>query len=74
MEFRDAVDRIRECPTREEIAGAIGVSIHSVIQAMLPEGSQGRRPAPAGWQAAVAKLARQRSAELQKLAEQIEKA
>lgn len=73
MEFRDAVDQVRECPTRQQIADAIGVSIHSVVQAMLPEDSQGRRPAPAGWQSAVAGLARQRAAELVKLAGQLEK-
>jgi hypothetical protein len=67
------MDQLRDCPTREEVAEALSVSVHSVIQAMLPAKSASKRNAPDGWQKAIAKLARKRGAELAKLAEQLER-
>jgi hypothetical protein len=73
MDFRTVVDRLRERPTREDIADALGASFYSVAQALLPETSSGRRAPPGGWKSKLAKLARKRAAELVKLAEQLEK-
>lgn len=75
MTFRAATDRATEvCITLADIASACGVSLSTVDRARLdPETSPNARPAPAGWQVAVAKLARKRAAELVRLAEQVER-
>lgn len=73
MDFRTAFDRLAAGITREHVAGEIGVSFHSVRQGLLPESSAAHRPPPPGWQAAVARLARRRAAELVKLADRLER-
>jgi hypothetical protein len=73
MDFRSAVDRLRDCATREEIAIALGVSFYTVEQALLPGSSAGFRNPPPGWEKGIAKLARKRGGELVKLAEQLER-
>ena len=73
MTFTEATDRLTDCPTHKEIANAEGwTSVQTVRQARLnPSSSNFRRP-PDGWESAIAKLARERAAELVKLAEALE--
>lgn len=66
-DFQSATDTLLAAPKLEELAEAIGCSLASVKQArMKAEG--GRRSPPPGWEAAVARLARHRAAQLEKLA------
>lgn len=75
MEFKEATDRLAELNImQEDVAEALGVTQSTVAKARMDaESSPHTRPAPAGWQAAVAKLARARAAELAKLADQLER-
>jgi hypothetical protein len=52
----------------EELAEAIGCATTSIAQARVAEGKKGHRSPPPGWEAAVARLARQKAAQLEKLA------
>jgi hypothetical protein len=72
MEFSEASDALTQrCPTLADIAKEAGVSAGLVRQARLdPESSSYRKP-PDGWEAAIAKLARERAAELVRLAEEL---
>ncbi len=74
MDFRDAVDRLGERVTHEEVAAALGVSVASVRQYRLATGAKARRTPPVGWQRALARLARQRGRELKALVEELERA
>ena len=73
MDFKTASDRVTgACVTLDDIAVAAGVSDSLIRRARLdPAGSSFRRP-PAGWEKAIAKLARERAGELLKLAEELE--
>lgn len=74
MTFPEATDRLTDCPTHQEIADAAGwTSVQTVRQARLAPSANGYRNPPDGWEAAVAKLARQRAAELVRLAEELER-
>lgn len=69
-DFVAATDELLASPKLEDLADAIGCSLGSVKQArMKAEG--GRRSPPPGWEAAVARLARQKAAQLQKLADRL---
>ncbi|MGH9158624.1 MAG: hypothetical protein ACRD2X_01370 [Vicinamibacteraceae bacterium] len=72
MDFVEATDRLTACPTLEDLGRAAGVSGALIRQARMDQASPSYRKPPAGWQAAVAKLARDRSAELAKLAKELE--
>jgi hypothetical protein len=74
VNFVDATDRLTKCPTHEDIAAAAEwSSVQTVRQARLdPSSSSYRRP-PDGWEAAIAKLARQRAKELERLARELER-
>lgn len=74
MEFREAVDALTGTYTQAEIAKAIGVSYHSVRQALLPGSSAAHRSPPEGWEAVIARLARERARELERLARELEAA
>lgn len=73
MTFQTAIDRLGIRVTHEEVAAALGVSVASVRQYRLAEGAKARRTPPAGWQRALAKLARERGRELKGLAEELER-
>ena len=72
MDFKTASDRVTgACVTLDDIAVAAGVSDSIIRRARLdPKGPSFRRP-PAGWQDAIAKLARERAGELVKLAAEL---
>jgi hypothetical protein len=72
MEFREAVERLTDRPTRKDIAAAIGVSYDSVRQGLLPDTSAAARPAPRAWREAVARLAKEGAERLAALAHEIE--
>ena len=72
MTFTEATDRLTDCPTHQDIADAAGwTSVQTVRQARLDPSSSSFRPSPEGWERAVARLARERAAELEKLAEEL---
>ena len=72
MDFKAATDRLIPAVTLADLSAEIGTSNATVRQARLdPKGSSYRTP-PAGWQKAIAKLARERAGELMKLAEELE--
>ncbi len=73
MGFTEATDRLTDFPTHHDIARKVGAkSVQGVRQARLSPSSPSFRRPPAGWESAIAKLARERAAELVKLAEELE--
>ena len=73
MDFKQATDRAtKTCITLVDIAGAVDVTHHSVRRARLDPRTASYRSPPAGWELAIAKLARERAAELVKLAAELE--
>ena len=74
MDFRDASDRATgACITLADIAEAAGTAPQTLRRARMDPTSTGYRPPPSGWESVLAKLARERAAELVKLAEELEK-
>jgi len=55
----------------EDLAQALGCAPTSIRQARVDEGKKGHRSPPPGWEAAVARLARQKAVQLQKLADRL---
>ena len=72
MDFKQATDRLTERVTAEEIAAAFGVARNSIARARLDPSSSAYRSPPAGWQKVLARLARERGAEFNQLADEIE--
>jgi len=73
MDFRKATDILTSAPTHADIADAAGVSTQSVRQARMDPASKSYRSPPDGWEKALGKLARDRAAQLEALAEDLEK-
>ena len=71
MDFKKATEELMAGMTRGQIAEALGVSEATVRQARLDESANAHRNPPAGWEAKVAKLARQRAERLSRLAERL---
>ena len=75
MDFKAATSRATEtCISLSDIAQACGVADNSGRRARLDPRTEGYRRPPAGWEKAVAKLARKRGGELVKLAEELDEA
>lgn len=74
MDFKTATDRVAGCISHAEIAEAACVSIQTIRQARMDPNSTSYRNPPAGWQAVLARLARERSRELAAFAEEVERA
>ena len=72
MDFREATDRLKSCHSLRDVAKAAGASYASARQARLSKVHTNYRTPPAGWEQAIAKLARERAGELVKLAEELE--
>jgi hypothetical protein len=70
-DFVAATDLLFKKTGPEELAGELGCAPTSVRQARVEEGKRGHRSPPPGWEAAVARLARQKAAQLQKLADRL---
>lgn len=72
VDFKTATDRLTQCHTFGAIAGELGVAANSVLRARMDPMNENSRRAPEGWEKAIAKLARERAAELRALAEELE--
>lgn len=70
--FREATDRLIDTVSLADLAKELGVSHGLLRQARLSTSASSYRSAPAGWEVAVAKLARERGGELLRLADDIE--
>ncbi|HYW07455.1 MAG TPA: hypothetical protein VE913_10885 [Longimicrobium sp.] len=70
--FREATDRLIDTVSLADLAKELGVSHGLLRQARLSTSASSYRSPPAGWEAAVAKLARERGGELLKLADDME--
>ena len=70
-DFVSATDLLFKKTKPEELAKEIGCAVTSIAQARVTEDRPGHRSPPPGWEAAVARLARQKAAQLQKLAEKL---
>ncbi len=72
MDFRTATDRLVECCRLHDVAAALDCSYSTVRQARMDMENRAFRTPPLGWQKALAKLARRRAKELERLAKQLE--
>jgi hypothetical protein len=72
MDFKAASDRLTACITLADIAAASGGAESTIRQARLDRSTSSYRSPPDGWQAAIAKLARARAAELLELADSLD--
>lgn len=72
MNFKDATARLTAAVSLADLARETGLSHQKIRQARLSEDATGYRapPAPEKWRPAVAKLARERAAELLRLADE----
>ena len=71
MDFKKATEELMAGMTRKQIALALGVSEATVRQARLEDSAKAHRSPPNGWEAKVAKLARQRAERLARLADRL---
>lgn len=71
MDFKTATDRVAGCISHAEIAEAAGVSVQTIRQARLDPSAPGHRPPPVGWQAVLVRLAREHSAQMSQLADEL---
>ncbi len=71
MNFVQATSRLIEPVTLEDVAKEIGVSHGLLRQSRLDKENRSYRKPPDGWQTAVARLARKRAAELERLAKSV---
>ena len=71
MNFIAATDALFARTGPDDLAKELGCAPNSVRQARMDEGKKGHRTAPPGWEAAVARLARQKAAQLLKLADRL---
>jgi hypothetical protein len=72
MDFREAIDRLGERVTHDQVARALGVSVASVRQYRLPPTANAHRSAPGDWAKVLAHLARTRIRELSELADELD--
>ncbi len=72
MTFKNATDRLTECVRLADVAEELDVAENSIARARMDATSPNSRNPPPGWQAAIAKLARARAAELLELAEELD--
>jgi hypothetical protein len=73
MDFKSATDRLTERITADEIAQAFGVARNSIARARLDPSSSAYRSPPDRWRVVLARLARERSSELNELANDLER-
>lgn len=73
MNFKTATDRLTDRVTADDIAKAFGVARNTIARARLDPSSDAYRSPPHDWQRVLARLARERSKELKKLADELER-
>jgi hypothetical protein len=71
IDFKAATDTLFAKTGAEELAGELGCSLQAIKQARMDGEGRGYRSPPPGWEAAAARLARQKAAQLQKLADRL---
>jgi hypothetical protein len=71
LDFRKATDELLAGISHRELADALGCSVPSVRQARLDPTAKAHRSAPEGWEVEVRRLAKDRAARLQRLAERL---
>ena len=71
VDFIAATDALFAKTGPEDLAGELGCSAQTIRQARMDSDKPGHRSPPPGWEAAAAKLARQKAAQLQKLADRL---
>lgn len=72
MDFTEATNKLTEAVTLAGLAKEMGASYGLIRQARMDPNSASFRRPPDGWQAAVARLAEQRAAELLQLSEELQ--
>jgi hypothetical protein len=71
LDFKTATAALFAKTKPEDLAEALGCSAQTIRQARMAEGTKGHRSPPPGWEAATARLMRQKAAQLQKLADKL---
>lgn len=71
MDFVEAMERLKRAVTDDEIAAATGVSTNTIRRTRADPATRNYRPAPAGWQPVLARLAEKRATELLKLQQEL---
>jgi hypothetical protein len=71
MNFHEAVDALCASLDHEDVAKALGVSVQTVRQARLRQGSDAFRAPPKNWKAAITRLAKARVSYYRKLVEKM---
>jgi hypothetical protein len=74
MDFVEAAERLKSAVTDDEIAEATGVSTNTIRRTRADPNTRNYRPAPFGWEKALAKIAYQRAQALLKLQQELEAA
>jgi hypothetical protein len=72
MDFVEAMERLKHAVTDDEIAAATGVSTNTIRRTRADPSTRNYRPAPVGWESALAQLAKQRADALLKLSRELE--
>jgi 1,6-anhydro-N-acetylmuramate kinase len=67
MDFVEAMEWLKRAVTDDEIAAATGVSTNTIRRNRADPATRNYRPAPSGWEAALARLAEERAGELMRL-------
>lgn len=73
MDFVEAMERIKRAVTDHEIAAATGVSTNTIRRSRADPSTRNYRPAPAGWEQVLARLAGDRARELLELKKELER-
>ncbi len=71
MNFKTATSVLIACCRLDDVANALACSYSSVAQARLGARNPGYRSPPVGWETALAKLARRRAKQLERLADRL---
>jgi hypothetical protein len=72
MDFKTATDRLTDRITADDIAAAFDVARNTIARARLDRSNSGYRPPPEKWAPVLARLARERIAVLNALANELE--
>jgi hypothetical protein len=73
LDYKDATDGLLRTISAQDLADEIGCSKNAILRARLDSSSKQYRPPPAGWQAAVVKLARFHGGDLLSLADELDR-
>jgi hypothetical protein len=73
MIFREAVDALCISLNHEDVAKALGVSLQTVRQARMRQGTSAFRAPPKNWKAAIIRLAEGRASHYRKLSQKLKR-